>query len=114
LQTRSLGRLPSTVSPRSITVDQEAQFTSHNWIKRLEAAGVGISMGDEGRLIPNLFIERLCRNVNYNEVYLRSHANGSKARESLSLVLAKGGENALDDCRPVLPRDRNGARTLVG
>lgn len=69
--------------PESFNTDQGAQFTSEGWIQRLEAAGVTISMDGKGRWIDNVFIERLWRSVKYEEVYLRSYANGTEARESL-------------------------------
>ena len=64
------------------------QFTSGDWIERLKAAGIAISMDGKGRWIDNVFIERLWRSVKYEEVYLRAYASGSEARESLARYLA--------------------------
>ena len=61
--------------PEVFNTDQGAQFTSEEWTRTLEDAGVRISMDGKGRWIDNVFIERLWRSVKYEEVYLHAYAN---------------------------------------
>ena len=46
----------------------------HSATSRLEA-GVAISMDGRGRCLDNIFVERLWRNVKYEDVYLKGYAN---------------------------------------
>jgi putative transposase len=69
--------------PAIFNTDQGAQFTSHAFTDRLEAAGVQISMDGRGRALDNVFVERLWRTVKYEEVYLRDYGSGGEARTSL-------------------------------
>lgn len=71
-------------APEIFNTDQGSQFTSDEWIKMLDNAGVAISMDGKGRWIDNVFIERLWRSVKYEEVYLHGYANGTEARTSLT------------------------------
>jgi len=71
-------------APEIFNTDQGAQFTSEEWIKVLEGAGVAISMDGKGRWIDNVFIERLWRSVKYEEVYLHGYANRTEARTALT------------------------------
>jgi putative transposase len=70
--------------PEIFNTDQGSQFTCEEWIERLKASGVAISMDGKGRWIDNVFIERLWRSVKYEEVYLHAYANGTEARSSLA------------------------------
>jgi putative transposase len=70
--------------PEIFNTDQGAQFTSDEWIKVLDDAGIAISMDGKGRWIDNVFIERLWRSVKYEEVYLHGYANGTEARTALT------------------------------
>jgi putative transposase len=71
-------------APEIFNTDQGSQYTSEEWIKVLDEAGVAISMDGKGRWIDNVFIERLWRSVKYEEVYLHGYANGTEARTSLT------------------------------
>jgi putative transposase len=70
--------------PEIFNTDQGSQFTGEEWIQRLKEANVAISMDGKGRWIDNVFIERLWRNVKYEEVYLHAYANGTEARTGLT------------------------------
>jgi putative transposase len=63
-------------APEISNTDQGPQFTSDEWIKVLDDAGVTISMDGKGCRIDNVFIERLWRSVKYEEVacYERTRA----------------------------------------
>ena len=69
-------------APEIFNTDQGSQFTSDEWIKVLDDAGVAVSMDGKGRWIDNVFIERLWRSVKYEEVYLHGYTNGTEARNS--------------------------------
>jgi putative transposase len=71
-------------APEIFNTDQGSQFTSEEWIKVLDDAGVAISMDGKGRWIDNVFIERLWRSVKYEEVYLHGYTNGTEARAGLT------------------------------
>jgi len=60
-------------TPEIFNTDQGAQFTSDSFTKVLQDAGVRISMDGKGRWIDNVFIERLWRNLKYEEVYLKAY-----------------------------------------
>lgn len=60
--------------PEIFNTDQGCQFTSAEWIGRLEDLGVRISMDGRGRWMDNVFIERLWRSVKYEDIYLREYA----------------------------------------
>jgi putative transposase len=55
--------------PEIFNNDQGSQFTSTDFTGRLQAAGVRISWDGRGRALDNIFVERLWRNVKYEEVY---------------------------------------------
>ena len=59
--------------PEIFNSDQGAQFTSDAFTGRLETHGITISMDGRGRVIDNIFIERLWRSVKYEEVYLNDY-----------------------------------------
>jgi putative transposase len=64
--------------------DQGSQFTSPQYINRLVAAEVQISMDGRGRALDNIFTERLWRSVKYEEVYLKEYASPREARLGLT------------------------------
>lgn len=68
--------------------DQGSHFTSPQYIERLLAADVKISMDGKGRAIDNIFTERLWRSVKYEEVYLHDYDSPRQARQGLSTYLA--------------------------
>lgn len=56
-------------SPEIFNTDQGVQFTSGAWVRRLESAGVKVSMDGVGRCHDNIFVERLWRSVKYERLY---------------------------------------------
>jgi putative transposase len=69
--------------PEIFNTDQGSQFTSTDFIRRLEERQVRISMDGRGRAYDNIFVERLWRTVKYEEVYLHQYTMVSDARRSL-------------------------------
>ena len=60
--------------PEIFNSDQGAQFTSAAFTGALEREGIFISMDGRGRMFDNIFVERLWRNVKYEDVYLQGYA----------------------------------------
>jgi len=73
--------------PRIRNSDQGSHFTSPQYIERLKAAEVQISMDGKGRALDNIFTERLSRSIKYEEVYLHSYASPREARQNLTRYL---------------------------
>jgi putative transposase len=73
--------------PEIFNTDQGAQFTSEEHTGVLRAAGVRISMDGRGRVLDNIFIERLWRSVKYEEVYLNDYDRGEVAYHGLARYL---------------------------
>ena len=71
-------------TPRIFNSDQGSQFTSRQFLAPLIDRGIAISMDGRGRALDNVFIERLWRSVKYEEIYLRSYADGIEAEQSLA------------------------------
>ncbi len=71
-------------SPDISNTDQGSQFTSEDYLGRLESAGVRISMDGRGRFLDNIFIERLWRTVKYEDIYLHEYETVSDARAGLA------------------------------
>ena len=70
-------------TPQIFNTDQGAQFTSHAFTSRVEAAGTRVSWDGRGRALDNVFVERLWRSVKYEEVYLHDYTTVADARSSL-------------------------------
>ncbi len=96
--------LAKFAAPEIFNTDQGSQFTSEEWTKTLQDAGIAISMDGKGRWIDNVFIERLWRSVKYEEVYLHAYANGAEARTALTRYFGfyntRRSHQALDYRRP--------------
>jgi putative transposase len=56
--------------PEIFNTDQGVQFTAQGWTRRLESAGIAVSMDGKGRCLDNVFVERLWRTVKYEDIYL--------------------------------------------
>ena len=60
--------------PEIFNSDQGSQFTSEAFTGVLTREGIVISMDGRGRVFDNIFVERLWRNVKYEDVYLKGYA----------------------------------------
>jgi putative transposase len=67
--------------------DQGSHFTSPQYIERLQAAQVRISMDGKGRATDNIFIERFWRSLKYEAVYLNDYDSPRQARISLGTYM---------------------------
>jgi putative transposase len=69
--------------PEIFNTDQGSQFTSIAFTDLLTKHNIKISMDGKGSWRNNVFVERLWRNIKYEEVYLRAYNNVPEARSSL-------------------------------
>jgi putative transposase len=63
-------------APQINNNDQGAQFTSREYVQRLEAHSIQISWDGRGRVYDNIFVQRLWRTVKYEYLYLQEQADG--------------------------------------
>ncbi len=73
--------------PEIFNSDQGSQFTSVDFIKKLEERSIQISMDGRGRAMDNIFTERLWRSVKYEEVYINDYQTVREAKEGISKYL---------------------------
>ena len=69
--------------PEIFNTDQGSQFTGAAFTGVLANNDIAISMDGKGAWRDNVFVERLWRNVKYEEVYLRAYDSVSEARASI-------------------------------
>jgi putative transposase len=69
--------------PEIFNTDQGARFTSRDFTKVLNQAGIAISMDGKGAWRDNVFVERLWRSIKHEEIYLRAYGTVSEARASI-------------------------------
>jgi putative transposase len=84
--------------------DQGSHFTSPQYLDRLKAAQVRISMDGRGRALDNIFTERLWRSLKYEEVYLNEYDSVSAAtagiRQYFTLYNTRRPHSSLTDRTP--------------
>jgi putative transposase len=78
--------------PEIFNSDQGAQFTSMDFTRRLEAAGIKISMDGRGRALDHVCVERLWRTVKYEEVYLQDYETPREATQQLGRFFVRYNE----------------------
>ncbi len=59
--------------PEIFNTDQGVQLTAEAFTGRLFTAGVAVSMDGRGRCLDNIFVERLWRTVQDEDIYLRGY-----------------------------------------
>lgn len=74
--------------PEVFNSDQGSQFTSTAFTEVLKREAVTISMDGRGRALDNIFVERLWRNVKYEDVYLKGYANMAELTVGLAQYFA--------------------------
>jgi putative transposase len=77
----------ATATPVICNSDQGSHFTSPQYIALFQDTPVQISMDGKGRVLDNIFTERLWRTVKYEEVYLKDYASPREARSGLTAYL---------------------------
>ena len=73
--------------PEIFHSDQGCQFTSGDFVARLQAEEIKISWSGRKRCYDNILVERLWRTVKYEEVYLRAYSDGWEAEIRLARFL---------------------------
>ncbi|GJL62961.1 MAG: hypothetical protein NPIRA04_16150 [Nitrospirales bacterium] len=71
-------------APEIFNADQGAQYTSESFTTVLHAHGVTIRMDGKGRWVDNIFVERIWRNVKYEDIYLRAYDTPSALQAGLT------------------------------
>lgn len=84
--------------------DPGSQFTGAEWIDAVEGYGMRVSHDGRGRALDNIMIERLCRSVKYEDIYLHAYETLPQARAGLSRYFRSYNERrrhqSLDDRNP--------------
>jgi len=73
--------------PEIFHSDQGCQFTSADFVGRLQGEGIKISWSGRKRCYDNILVERLWRTVKYEEVYLHAYSDGWEAEIRLARFL---------------------------
>lgn len=66
-----------------MNTDQGSQLTSFAWTDRLWRSSVRIPMDGKGRLLDNIFVERLWRTLKYKCAFLHAWETGSEAKAGI-------------------------------
>ena len=74
--------------PEIFNSDQGSQFTSADFTGVLKREEIKISMDGRGRAFDNIFVERLWRNVKYEDIYLKGYATVGELLLGLSEYFA--------------------------
>ena len=61
--------------PEIFNTDQGSQFTSDDFISKLNEYKIQISMDGKGRALDNVYIERLWRSLKYENIYINDYEN---------------------------------------
>ncbi len=69
--------------PGIFNTDQGVQFTSAQFVGRLEKEGIRVSMDGKGRALDNVFVERLWRSLKYEEIYPKGYENLKELKKGL-------------------------------
>ena len=68
-------------------MDQGCQFTGQEFTGLLRGHGIKISVDNRGSWWDNVLVERLRRNLSYEEVYLRAYETVSAVNEGVARYL---------------------------
>ncbi len=75
-------------APDILNTDQGCQFTSAEWIAKVEGYGTRVSMDGKGRWMDNVFIERLWRSLKGEEIYLRGYRDLVELRHRVGVWMS--------------------------
>jgi putative transposase len=70
-------------TPGIFNTDQGSQYTGEAFTGVLKENGIKISMDGKGRVMDNIFIERLWRSLKYEEIYLKEYSTVKELRKEL-------------------------------
>ena len=77
--------------PQIFHSDQGCQFTSSDFVTRLQAEKIKISWSGRKRCFDNILVERLWRTLKYEEVYLWAYSDGWEAEIKLARLIWRYG-----------------------
>ena len=80
---RALENALMIATPEIFNTDQGSQFTSLDFVGRLEEKQIRISMDGKGRAMDNIFTERFWRSLKYEEVYLKDYQSVLEAKQGI-------------------------------
>jgi len=83
--------------PEIFNTDQGAQFTCKDFTNILNDAEVRISMDGRGRAFDNVFVERLWRNLKYEEVYRTEYYDVSDCYRGIKEYFRKYNQERLHE-----------------
>lgn len=69
--------------PKILNTDQGSQYTSHEWLRELEAHGITISMDGKGRWADNIAVERFWRTYKH-DCFLLNEVNSLEEAQRLT------------------------------
>jgi putative transposase len=75
--------------PEILNSDQGSQFTSKQWITRLEQEGIRVSMDGKGRALDNIYIERFWRTLKQRHVYLNPAVDGLELYQGIERFMLR-------------------------
>jgi len=85
---RAVDQALTETRPEIWNSDQGSHFTSPQYIQRLLAADIRISMDGRGRAMDNIFTERLWLSVKYEVVYLSDFQSPREAHRGIDRYLS--------------------------
>jgi putative transposase len=71
--------------PEIFNTDQGSQFTSDDFILKLNEYDIAISMDGKGRALDNVYIERLWRSLKYENIFLNEYKNLKELKGGVNL-----------------------------
>jgi putative transposase len=92
--------------PEIFNTDQGSQFTSTDFTTLLKENGIRISMDGKGCWRDNVFVERLWRTVQYEEVYLYAYDSVREAKAGLAKYFALYNTRRPHSCFGGIPPDQ--------
>ena len=72
------------VTPKIFNTNQGMQFTSAEFTNSLKAASIRISWDGRGRVLDNIFVERLWRSIKHEDIYLKDYQTIPEVRKGLT------------------------------
>jgi putative transposase len=69
--------------PEILNTDQGSQFTSEDWVRCVQEAGIKVSMDGKGRWVDNVIIERFWRSLKHEHILVHSFDSIASLRQSI-------------------------------
>lgn len=89
--------LSSSGIPEIMNTDQGCQFTSEEWLGRLQFCGVIVSMDGKGRWLDNVMIERFWRSIKYEDIYLKSYETARELERGIQGYITRYNQHRPHD-----------------